>query len=281
MNTPPNDLSVLQESVHPPTPLTVLHHPVLDRTQVPLRYLDHLHLRPHNHYSKDSPRVKLPKLSLKKFNGDLTKWTTFWDTFESAVHGNPLTNIDKFNYLNSLLESAASDAISGLTLTSANYEEAIGVLKKRFGNRQLIVNRHMDLLLNLDAVTLQHDLRGLRKLYDVVESNVRGVRALGVQSSSYGGLLTPVLISKLPTKLRLIISRELKEGEWEFGTMMEILEREVAARERFMGALTQQARKTDTSARPPPQPYRWWLVLLTRSPVHTATNPTPRTCVQP
>ena len=102
-----------------------------------------------------SPRVKLPKLSLKKFNGDLTRWTTFWDTFESAVHSNPsLTNIDKFNYLNSLLESAASDAISGLTLTSANYEEAIGVLKKRFGNKQLIVNRHMDLLLNLDTVTI-------------------------------------------------------------------------------------------------------------------------------
>ena len=59
---------------------------------------------------------------------------------------------------------------------------------------------------------------------------MRGLRTLRVQSSSYGGLLTPVLISKLPTELRLIISRELKEGEWEFETMMEIVEREVAAR---------------------------------------------------
>ena len=77
---------------------------------------------------------------------------TFWDTFESAVHNNPtLTSIDKFNYLNSLLESTASEAISGLTLTSANYEEAIATLKRRFGNKQLIVNRHMDLLLNLET----------------------------------------------------------------------------------------------------------------------------------
>ena len=52
-----------------------------------------------------SPRVMLPKLSLKRFNRDLTKWMTFWDTFESAVHNNPtLTSIDK--YLNSLLEPA-------------------------------------------------------------------------------------------------------------------------------------------------------------------------------
>ena len=69
----------------------------------------------------------------------------------------------------------------------------------------------MDILLNLDAVTSQHDLKGLRKLYDVVESNVRGLRALGVQSSSYGGLLTPVLISKLPSEVQLIISRVLEE----------------------------------------------------------------------
>ena len=56
-------------------------------------------------------RVKLPKLTLKKFNGDLTKWITFWDTFESSVHNNPeLTSIDKFNYLHSLLESAAAES---------------------------------------------------------------------------------------------------------------------------------------------------------------------------
>ena len=63
-----------------------------------------------------STRVKLPKLSLKRFNGDLTKWMTFWDTFKSAVHKNStLSSIDKFNYLNSLLESAAAEAITGLT----------------------------------------------------------------------------------------------------------------------------------------------------------------------
>ena len=142
------------------------------------------------------------KLSLKKFNGDLTKWITFWDTFESAVHRNStLSSIDKFNYLNSLLESTAAEAIAGLTLTSANYEEAVATLKRRFGNKQLIVNHHMDLLLNLEAVSSQHNLRGLRQLFDIVESNVRGLRALGVPASSYGGLLSSILVSKLPTGL--------------------------------------------------------------------------------
>ena len=64
------------------------------------------------------------------------------------------------------------------------------------------------------------DLKGLRRLYDVVESNVMGLQALGVQSSVYGGLLTPILISKLPSETE---RRELKEGEWEFGAIMKVV----------------------------------------------------------
>ena len=102
------------------------------------------------------PHVKLPKLSMKKFNGDLTKWTTFWDSFSSSIDANPaLSGIDKFNYLISLLESTAAEAIAGLTPTDANYEEAVATLKKRFGNPQLIINRHMEALLHVPGVTSQ------------------------------------------------------------------------------------------------------------------------------
>ena len=124
--------------------------------------------------------VKLPKLSI---NGDLTKWVTFWNSFNSSIHRNPsLSNVDKFKYLNSFLESTAAESIAGLTLTSANYEEAVTTLKRRFGNTQLIVNKYMDALLNLSTVNSHHDLRGLRHLYDAVETHVRGLPALGVES---------------------------------------------------------------------------------------------------
>ena len=77
-----------------------------------------------------SPHIKLPKLLLKKFSGELTRWMTFWNTFKSAVHKNPvLTNIDKFSYLNLLLESTASETLPGLTLTSSNYNGEVATLK--------------------------------------------------------------------------------------------------------------------------------------------------------
>ena len=45
--------------------------------------------------------VKLPKLVIEKFYGDVSKWQYFWEQFESAVHKNQsLTKTDKFSYLN-------------------------------------------------------------------------------------------------------------------------------------------------------------------------------------
>ena len=88
-------------------------------------------------------KVKLPKITLPRFNGDPVKWTSFWDSYQSAVHANSnLSEVDKFNYLRLLLDSSAHDAIAGLTLSSANYQQAIEILRKRFGNKQIIISKH-------------------------------------------------------------------------------------------------------------------------------------------
>ena len=47
----------------------------------------------------------------------------------------------------------------------------------------MIVSRHMDILLNLTGVTVEHDLKGLRQLYYDVEANMRSLKALGVNRS--------------------------------------------------------------------------------------------------
>ena len=195
-----------------------------------------------NILSNDSPQsqvhdtgsqIKLPKLVLKRFNRDITKWCSFWDTFEAAIHKNSkLATIDKFNYLNSLLEKTAAEAIAGLAITNANYEEAITILKTRFGNRQMIVNKRVDDLINMAPFHSNHDLRGMRQLYDLVEVHVRGLKVLGVPSESYGSLLSSVLMNKVPQEVRLIISREVKGGNWELDRLLAVMHQELEARER-------------------------------------------------
>ena len=100
--------------------------------------------------------------------------------------------------MKSLLEGTAQEAISGLTLTSTNYKDAITILKKRFGNKQQIISKHMDILVNVEPVTSQYHLKTLHHLYDIVESNIRSLGSLGISSDSYGSILASVLIQKLP-----------------------------------------------------------------------------------
>ena len=183
-------------------------------------------------------KVKLSKLALKRFNGDLTRWATFWDSFESSIHNHPdLSGIDKFNYLITLLEGPALEAISGLKLTTANYSE-------RFGNKQLIITKHMDVLLNVDAITSPYNLKGLWNLYDVIESQVKGLKSLGVPAESYGSLLSTVLLNKLPQELQLVVSQQVSEEGWTLDCLMEVNEQEIIARERAASSCCQVPKRT-------------------------------------
>ena len=185
-------------------------------------------------------KVKLPKLTLKRFNGDLTKWATFWDSFVSSVHNHPgLSDVDKFNYLNTLLEGTAAEAISGLKLTGPNYGEAVAILKRRFGTTKEIVSKHMEALVNIDAVTSQYNLKGLRHFYDLVESQVRGLSAIGVLAESYGSLLSPIIMGKLPQEFRLIISRSVRDDRWQLDELMQLMDAEIKARERAASIASQ------------------------------------------
>lgn len=56
----------------------------------------------------------------------------------------------------------ASSAIRGLPLTSRCYEDAVLLLKKRFRNEDILVQTHMQKLLDLQPVRNADDVRGLR-----------------------------------------------------------------------------------------------------------------------
>ena len=178
-------------------------------------------------------RIKLPKLTIQSFDRDVTLWTPFWDSYDSAIHQNPsLSEVDRFNYLRSLLRGTAREAVSGLMLTTANYQEAIDILKRRFGNKQQIISRHMDILMTTEAVTSHNNVKALRRLYDVMESKVRSLKSLGVTAESYGSLLASVLMNKLPSELRLIISRKIGDDDWDLTVILQELLTEIEARER-------------------------------------------------
>ena len=123
----------------------------------------------------------LPKLQLAKYNGDPRKWQEWYDSYESAIHENEaISPAHKLRHLKTLLEGPAPAAISGLTLTAANYSEAISVLKSRFTQKEAIIDAHMEALLNVPAISSKKDVKGLRRIFDSIETNIRSLKALGI-----------------------------------------------------------------------------------------------------
>ena len=51
------------------------------------------------------------------------------------------------------------------------------------------------------------DTKNLREFYDIRRANIRGLEALGVMTESYGSLLIPILLKKIPEDIRRLIFR--------------------------------------------------------------------------
>ena len=180
-------------------------------------------------------KPKLPKLTLPRFKGELTTWTTFWDSFKSAVHDNTnMSKIDKFSYPKSLLEGPASSCIQGLTLSEGNYDAAIAMLQERFGRPQQIITAHMDELLRIQGYVGDRP-SSLRSIFDKIMVQVRGLESLGIRSAQYGSLLIPVIMSKFPNEIRLRVARETNKDVWDIDELLQIIRQEVEARETSEG----------------------------------------------
>lgn len=69
--------------------------------------------------------VRLPKLNLPTFSGKYDEWLPFFDSFTSVIHSNAsLSRVQKFQYLKASLTGDASNVITSLETSDANYEVA-------------------------------------------------------------------------------------------------------------------------------------------------------------
>ena len=127
---------------------------------------------------------RLPTLDQPTFSGDILVWQAFWESFESCVHSNTaLTNVQKFTYLKSQLQNEAEICISGSSLTNANYEQVICLLKDRFGQQHMIINAYMQNLPELPCSSVS--LYNLRSLFDKMEASIR-VFKYCLQTNGFG-----------------------------------------------------------------------------------------------
>ena len=174
--------------------------------------------------------VKLPELEIPTFDCDRLQWREFWDFFHVTVDQNVhLSDVEKFCYLKDRLIGEAKHAISGISVSQENYSVVKTLLKERFEDTQLVIHHHYTDLINLTPAT--NSSKGLRFVYDKIESNLRSLEAL--QQDINHDIFISIISSKIPKDVYL--QMELQKGaknKWSIKKLRELLNNYICATER-------------------------------------------------
>ena len=174
-------------------------------------------------------RVKLPRLELPEFDGDILKWTAFWDSFKSTIHLNAdIAKVDKFKYLKSCLKGEAKNAAAGFSSTDAQYDELVEHLKDRYDDKPYIISSHYTALTKLKQA--KNETKALRWTFNSIETHLRSLNSLGeIVENNY---LISQVKSKLPEEMNLKLEELRSEEAWTTTLLRKSINRLITARER-------------------------------------------------
>ena len=156
--------------------------------------------------ARQNKSYKLPKIEIKKFDGELKNWLSFWAQFEKIHNDVNIHDADKFQYLvqSMLPGTRAAKLVNGYPQTEANYGVVIHALRDRFGDKVLLTEMYVRELLRL-VVRNAHGGQGkalsLSTLYDEIESHLRALESLEITFEHSSAFLYPLVESSLPMEI--------------------------------------------------------------------------------
>ena len=157
-------------------------------------------------------RIKLPRIEIPSFDGNILNWRLFWEQFESAIHSQShLSNSDKLTYLREALKSGpAKSVVVGLTQTSDNYEEAIKCLKKCYDRPRVLHQAHVRKI--QEAFPLKTGSgQELRRLHDHLSQHIRALKAS--EDYDIDTYLTAAIEMKLDEGTKLLWTQHSSKSE--------------------------------------------------------------------
>ena len=72
-----------------------------------------------------------------------------------------------------------------------------------------------------------NNMTSLHSFHDSVENHIRGLSALGQSKDSYGTLLVPIILGKLPVETRRSLARDHPAFEWTIDELREAILKEI------------------------------------------------------
>jgi hypothetical protein len=140
--------------------------------------------------------VRLPKLAVPTFDGNILYWRQFWEQFRVSVHDRTnLSEAEKLVYLqHALKDGAAKSIIEGLSQSGEQYLEAVKCLTDRFDRPRVIHQTHVKMIIDAPPVR-DGNGKELRRLHDVIQQHIRALKAMEQEPSP--SFITSIIELKL------------------------------------------------------------------------------------
>jgi hypothetical protein len=138
-----------------------------------------------------------PKISITPFNGDPRTWPEFELTFTALFHNTRMPEAMKLLALRENLEPEVRRRVAHLFVATADYKSTCTALKKRYGNRQIIIHAHVQQLLALQPFKAG-DLKALVNMAALVQDAATNMHLEEIQLYSH---VVTQLAKSLPSEL--------------------------------------------------------------------------------
>lgn len=195
---------------------------------------------------KKKRNFKLPKIEIKKFNGEVTEWLSFWSQFEKIHEDDDIHDTDKFQYLVQAMikGTRAMKLVESYPQSSENYPKVIAALQDRYGDKVILGEVYVRKLLKMVCANVGKTRENvqLSNLYDELETNLRSLESLGVKSEHSALFLYPLIESSLPEEIVKVWQRsahsgygddQIKDAKERLEGLMKFLRAEVKGAERL------------------------------------------------
>ena len=140
------------------------------------------------------------------------------------------------------MRGVAARTIAGLPLTESNYDDAMALLTTRYGQTHKIVHTHMQALVEITSPT--NSLSNLQLFYDTVESHIR---ALGTKEESYGPMLIPTILSRLPRDIHTNLACGHGNNPWTISQLKDAILKEIEVLDAVMSPLNKSSHEAHTT----------------------------------
>ncbi|XP_066908144.1 uncharacterized protein [Halyomorpha halys] len=164
---------------------------------------------------------QLPNIRIPEFDGELSSWPRFRDTFVALVHDNTqLASVNKMHYLKSALSGEPASLLAGFPFDASSYQPAWDALVREYNNPRVLASRCLQRVLNHKCPTSGGERAKYASYLAEVGEGIEAFRSLALEDE------TDVILSTLALRALDPVTRrhfELAHASSDFPTADEVM----------------------------------------------------------